>query len=272
MLDMGFINDVKKIVNLSPRKRQTLFFSATVPPEIEAVARFALTNPERIAIGRARSVNESVTHAIYPVSQGLKFKLLLALLEKTDFHSVLVFTRTKHGADKIALRLKEARHTVAVLHGNRSQAQRTAALQGFKDGQYEVMVATDIAARGIDVADISHVINYDIPMTPDDYVHRIGRTGRAAAVGDAFTLVTPQEAGEVRAIERFIKATIPQLQLEGFDYKAIPPAAFAGENEPRGRRFGGGGRRTSRGGSSQGAPAYHPKGKPGGHWHTGGRH
>ena len=273
MLDMGFINDVKKIVSLSPRKRQTLFFSATVPPEIEAVARFALTNPERIAIGRARSVNESVTHAIYPVSQGLKFKLLLALLEKTDFHSVLIFTRTKHGADKIALRLKEANHTVAVLHGNRSQAQRTAALKGFKDGQYEVMVATDIAARGIDVADISHVINYDIPMTPDDYVHRIGRTGRAAAVGDAFTLVTPQEASEVRAIERFIKATIPQLQLEGFDYKAIPPAAFAGENESRGRRFGGCGRRTSRGGSSsQGAPAYHPKGKPGGHWHTGGRH
>jgi ATP-dependent RNA helicase RhlE len=270
MLDMGFINDVKTIVSLCPKKRQTLFFSATVPPEIEAVAKFALHDPVRIAIGRARSVNESVTHAIYPVSQGLKFKLLLALLEKTDFHSVLVFTRTKHGADKIAARLKEANHTVAVLHGNRSQSQRTAALKGFKDGQYEVMVATDIAARGIDVADISHVINYDIPMTPDDYVHRIGRTGRAAAVGDAFTLVTPQEAGEVRAIERFIKATIPQLQLEGFDYKAMPPAAFAGDADQPGRRRGFGGRRG--GGRGQAAPVHHPKGKPGGHWHTGGRH
>jgi len=273
MLDMGFINDVKRIVSLCPKKRQTLFFSATVPPEIDAVARFALHDPVRIEIGRARSVNESVTHAIYPVNQGLKFKLLLALLEKTDFHSVLVFTRTKHGADKIAARLREASHSVAVLHGNRSQGQRTAALKGFKDGLFEVMVATDIAARGIDVAGVSHVINYDIPMTPDDYVHRIGRTGRAAAVGDAFTLVTPQETAEVRAIERFIKATIPQLYLEGFDYKAVPPAAFAGEGDNRGRRgFGRGRARRGGGGGSSGAAPYHPKGKPGGHWHTGGRH
>ncbi len=238
MLDMGFINDVKQIVSLCPKKRQTLFFSATVPPEIEAVARFALHDPVRIAIGRARSVNESVTHAIYPVSQGLKFQLLLALLEKTDFHSVLIFTRTKHGADKIARRLVEAKHSVAVLHGNRSQAQRTAALAGFKEGRFEVMVATDIAARGIDVAGVSHVINYDIPMTPDDYVHRIGRTGRAAAVGDAFTLVTPQEANEVRQIERFLKASIPQLRLEGFDYHAVPPPSRAGEGDHRGRRQG----------------------------------
>jgi ATP-dependent RNA helicase RhlE len=266
MLDMGFINDVKRIVSLCPKKRQTLFFSATVPPEIEAVARFALTDPARISIGRTRSVNESVTHAIYPVSQGLKFQLLLALLEKTDFQSVLVFTRTKHGADKIAARLKEANHTVAVLHGNRSQAQRTAALKGFKDGQYEVMVATDIAARGIDVAGVTHVINYDIPMTPDDYVHRIGRTGRAAAVGDAFTLVTPSEANDVRAIERFIKASIPQLKLEGFDYKAAPGVPVGDENRSRGRRFGGGG---GRGGNAGGQ--HHPKGKPGAHWGRGGR-
>jgi ATP-dependent RNA helicase RhlE len=275
MLDMGFINDVKTIVSLCPKKRQTLFFSATVPPEIDAVARFALTDPIRISIGRTRSVNESVTHAIYPVSQGLKFALLLALLEKTNFNSVLVFTRTKHGADKIALRLKEAGHSVAVLHGNRSQGQRTAALKGFKDGQYEVMVATDIAARGIDVAGVSHVINYDIPMTPDDYVHRIGRTGRAAAVGDAFTLATPQEANDVRNIERFIKATIPQLKLEGFDYKAIPPAAMAGESDHRRPRSGQGRGRNQRGTGGTGGrspAAHHPKGKPGGHWHTGGRH
>jgi len=275
MLDMGFINDVKTIVGLCPKKRQTLFFSATVPPEIEAVARFALNDPIRIAIGRARSVNESVTHAIYPVSPGLKFSLLLALLEKTNFHSVLVFTRTKHGADKIAVRLKQADHSVAVLHGNRSQSQRTAALKGFKDGQYEVMVATDIAARGIDVAGVSHVINYDVPMTPDDYVHRIGRTGRAAAVGDAFTLMTPQEANDVRGIERFIKATIPQIKLEGFDYQAAPPPSAAGESDFRGgRRHRGGGRgRPGSGGSGAHAPAAsHPKGKPGGHWHSGGRH
>ncbi len=270
MLDMGFINDVKTIVSLCPKKRQTLFFSATVPPEIDAIARFALTDPVRIAIGRARSVNESVTHAIYPVSQGLKFALLLALLEKTNFNSVLVFTRTKHGADKIALRLKEAGHSVAVLHGNRSQGQRTAALKGFKDGKYEVMVATDIAARGIDVAGVSHVINYDIPMTPDDYVHRIGRTGRAAAVGDAFTLATPQEANDVRQIERFIKATIPQLKLEGFDYKAVPVAPVGGDSDYRGGRRQGQGR-GSGGGAGRSSAAHHPKGKPGGHWHSGGR-
>jgi ATP-dependent RNA helicase RhlE len=272
MLDMGFINDVKTIVSLCPKKRQTLFFSATVPPEIEAVARFALTDPVRISIGRTRSVNESVTHAIYPVSQGLKFALLLALLEKTNFNSVLIFTRTKHGADKIALRLKEAGHSVAILHGNRSQGQRTAALKGFKNGEYEVMVATDIAARGIDVAGVSHVINYDIPMTPDDYVHRIGRTGRAAAVGDAFTLATPQEADEVRRIERFIKATIPQLKLEGFDYKAAPPPGVIGAGDFRGGRRQGQGHGRARNGAHQSPAAHHPKGKPGGHWRRGGRH
>jgi ATP-dependent RNA helicase RhlE len=281
MLDMGFINDVKQIVSLCPKKRQTLFFSATVPPEIDAIARFALHDPVRIAIGRARSVNESVTHAIYPVSQRLKFQLLLALLEKTDFHSVLVFTRTKHGADKIARKLEQAKHTVAVLHGNRSQGQRTAALKGFKDGRFEVMVATDIAARGIDVAGVSHVINYDIPMTPDDYVHRIGRTGRAAAIGDAFTLVTPDQVNDVRAIERFIKATIPQLKLEGFDYHAAPPPGQVPEGDFRGRRQGQGRGRAPGGGGSRGGgggrpaaagPAHHPKGKPGGHWHTGGRY
>ena len=238
MLDMGFINDVKKIVGMCPTDRQTLFFSATVPPEIEAIARFALKNPERINIGRQRSVNESVTHAIYPVATHLKFPLLLALLEKTEFRSVIVFTRTKHGADKIAKKLKAEKHSVAVLHGNRSQGQRKDALTGFKEGRYEVMVATDIAARGLDVAGVTHVINFDIPGTPDDYVHRIGRTGRAAAEGDAFTLVTPDQTGEVRAIEKFIKATIPQLQLEGFDYKAKSIAAPAGtSDEPREQRY-----------------------------------
>ena len=295
MLDMGFINDVKKIVSICPKKRQTLFFSATVPPEIEAVARFALTNPNRIAIGRARTVSESVTHAIYTVNQGLKFKLLVALLKKTDFHSVIVFTRTKHGADKIAHQLKDEHHSVTVLHGNRSQGQRKDSLAGFKEGRYEVLVATDIAARGLDIAGVSHVINYDIPMTPDDYVHRIGRTGRAAATGDAFTIATPQEANDVKSIERFIKASIPQLKLEDFDYKALPPPAAhrstalqpdykpsrthgqrpaqgQGQNRSGPRGGGAGGGSGNRGGKPGSSPAAHSKGKPAGQqWRSRGR-
>jgi ATP-dependent RNA helicase RhlE len=218
MLDMGFINDVKRIVEMCPKQRQTLFFSATVPPEIEAVARFALRDPARVEIGAARSVNESVKHALYPVRQEQKFDLLLALLERTDFQSVIIFSRTKHGADRIARRLKPANHSVAVLHANRSQNQRIEALAGFKAGRYEIMVATDIAARGIDVAGVSHVINYDVPENPEDYVHRIGRTGRAMAVGDAFTLAEPENASDVRDIERFIGQRIPQLALDGFPY------------------------------------------------------
>ncbi len=221
MLDMGFLPVVKDIVARCPKERQTLFFSATVPPEIQAVASFALRNPAKVEIGVARSVTESVTHALYPVSHDQKFDLLLALLAKTDFESVIVFSRTKHGADKIARKLKAANHSVAVLHANRSQNQRLEALAGFKSGKYEVMVATDIAARGIDVAGVSHVINYDVPEKPEDYVHRIGRTGRAQAVGDAFTLVTPENAKDVRDIERFIGQKIPELKLPGFDYGPI---------------------------------------------------
>ncbi|MSU23927.1 MAG: DEAD/DEAH box helicase [Opitutus sp.] len=234
MLDMGFLPVVKDIIARCPRDRQTLFFSATVPPEIAAVASFALRNPTRVEVGVNRSINESVKHALYPVSFEQKFDLLVALLEKTDFDSVLVFSRTKHGADKIARRLKAANHSVAVLHANRSQNQRIEALAGFKSGKYEVMVATDIAARGIDVAGISHVINYDVPEKPEDYVHRIGRTGRAQAVGDAFTLVTPENANDIRDIQRFIGAKIPELRLEGFEYKAFAPRAVQPEQQ-RGR-------------------------------------
>ncbi|MSU50507.1 MAG: DEAD/DEAH box helicase [Opitutus sp.] len=223
MLDMGFLPVVRDIIGRCPKNRQTLFFSATVPPEIAAVASFALRNPARVEVGVSRSVTQSVTHAMYPVSFEQKFELLVALLAKIDFDSVLVFSRTKHGADKIARRLKDANHSVAVLHANRSQNQRIEALAGFKSGKYEVMVATDIAARGIDVAGVSHVINYDVPEKPEDYVHRIGRTGRAQAVGDAFTLVTPENAGDVRDIERFIGQKIPELRLEGFPYKAFTP-------------------------------------------------
>ncbi|MCX6471419.1 MAG: DEAD/DEAH box helicase [Corynebacteriales bacterium] len=236
MLDMGFLPVVKDIVARCPRERQTLFFSATVPPEIQAIASFALRNPTKVEIGIARSVNESVKHALYPVAFEQKFDLLVALLAKTEFESVIVFSRTKHGADKIARRLKTANHSVAVLHANRSQNQRIEALEGFKSGKYEVMVATDIAARGIDVAGVSHVINYDVPEKPEDYVHRIGRTGRAQAVGDALTLVTPENESDIRDIQRFIGAKIPELRLEGFDYKPLTarPLQSAQTQRPRG--------------------------------------
>ena len=234
MLDMGFLPVVKDIINRCPRERQTLFFSATVPPEIQAVASFALRNPARVEIGVNRTVNQSVNHALYPVAAAQKFDLLEALLRKIDFDSVLIFSRTKHGADKIARKLKSANHSVAVLHANRSQNQRLEALAGFKSGKYEIMVATDIASRGIDVAGVSHVINYDVPENPEDYVHRIGRTGRAQAVGDAFTLVTPENASDIRDIQRFIGAKIPELRLEGFDYQPITARPVQEIQKPRG--------------------------------------
>jgi ATP-dependent RNA helicase RhlE len=244
MLDMGFLPVVKDIIARCPRNRQTLFFSATVPPEIQAVASFALRDPERVEIGVSRSITTSVNHALYPVSYDQKYDLLLALLGQAGFDSVLVFSRTKHGADKIARKLKTANHSVAVLHANRSQNQRMEALAGFKSGKYEVMVATDIAARGIDVAGVTHVINYDVPENPEDYVHRIGRTGRAQAVGDAFTLVTPENASDIRDIQRFIGQKIPELRLAGFDYKpftARPASAIPARGGGRGQQGGRGG-------------------------------
>ncbi len=222
MLDMGFLPDVRKIVDRCPKQRQTLLFSATIPPEIERLAGWVLRNPEKIEIGERRSPAETVTHAFYPVATSQKFHLLIALLERTEFNSVLIFSRTKHGADKIASRLKANNHAVAVLHSNRTQRERIEALEGFKSGKYEVMVATDIAARGIDVEDVTHVINYDVPQHPEDYVHRIGRTGRAQKVGDAFTLITIEEHEHVTAIERFIGQKVPRLKLVNFDYVATP--------------------------------------------------
>ncbi len=270
MLDMGFLPVVKDIIARCPKERQTLFFSATVPPEIQAVASFALRNPERIEVGVNRSVNTSVNHALYPVAWSQKFELLAALLEKIDYDCVLVFSRTKHGADKIARRLKSANHSVAVLHANRSQNQRIEALAGFKSGKYEIMVATDIAARGIDVAGISHVINYDVPENPEDYVHRIGRTGRAQAVGDAFTLVSPENMDDVRSIQRFIGQKIPELKLEGFPYEPFVarPDQPTGQGQRRGqgqrqggggnvgRAFQGGPRKSSSGGNGGGRGRY----------------
>ncbi len=222
MLDMGFLPDVRRIVDRCPKQRQTLLFSATIPPEIERLAAWVLRQPEKIEIGISRSPASTVTHACYPVATSQKFQLLAALLQRTNFDSVLIFSRTKHGADKIATRLRAERHSVVALHSNRTQRERVEALEGFKSGKYEVMVATDIAARGLDVEDISHVINYDVPQHPEDYVHRIGRTGRAQKVGDAFTLVTVEELEYLRAIERFIGQKIPQLKLDDFTYVLTP--------------------------------------------------
>lgn len=218
MLDMGFLPDVRRIVEKCPKNRQTLFFSATVPEEIERLSSWCLTNPEKIEIGARRSPAETVTHALYPVAVAQKFDLLLALLERTNFDSVLIFCRTKDGADRIGRQLKEKQHSVAILHSNRSQNERIEALEGFKAGRYEVMVATDIAARGIDVAGVSHVVNYDVPQHPEDYVHRIGRTGRAQSVGDAFTIMTAEELPHVKDIERFIGQKVARLKLENFEY------------------------------------------------------
>jgi ATP-dependent RNA helicase RhlE len=243
MLDMGFLPDVRRIVELISKDRQTLLFSATLPPEIERLAAWVLRDPEVVEIGVRRAPAETVTHAVYPVAAEQKFELLMALLERTNFDSALIFCRTKHGADRIAHKLKAGRHSVAVLHSNRTQRERVEALEGFKSGKYEVMVATDIASRGIDIAGVSHVINYDVPEHSEDYVHRIGRTGRAQNVGDAFTLVTGEELPALQAIERFIGQKIPRLKLENFPY--LYTALF--EPEPSGGKRAIGGGRTHRG-------------------------
>ena len=249
MLDMGFLPDVRRIVERCPRARQTMLFSATIPPEIEQLCNWALRNPETIEIGQRRSPAETVTHALYAVDIGQKQELLEELLRRTDYDQVLIFCRTKHGADRVARKLNQEGHAVAVLHSNRTQSERERALNGFRDGRYEVMVATDIAARGIDVEQISHVINFDVPHHPEDYVHRIGRTGRAQSVGDAFTIMTGEDVQEIAAIERFIGQKIPRVKIAGFNYAytrlldSNPKPIFGGGRSPGKRSFGYGRRR-----------------------------
>jgi len=218
MLDMGFLPDVKRIVQKCPRNRHTSLFSATIPPEIEGLIKWAMREPVTVQIGARRSPAETVKHVIYPVSDSQKMDLLLELLRRVNYDSVIVFCRTKHGADRVAGLLKRNNHAVAVLHSNRTQREREQALDGFRKGRYEVLVATDIAARGLDIADVSHVINYDVPQHPEDYIHRIGRTGRMENTGDAFTLMVAEDGRHVQAIERFITQKIARVKLEGFDY------------------------------------------------------
>jgi ATP-dependent RNA helicase RhlE len=222
MLDMGFLPDVKRILALLPARRQTMLFSATFPPEIEQLAAKTLTHPQRIAIGLHAPV-QTVSHALFPVPQHLKTALLLTLLRRTDTESVLIFTRTKHRAEKLARQIGLAGFRATSLHSNRTQGQRQTALNGFKDGRYQIMVATDIAARGLDVENISHVINFDMPDTADAYIHRIGRTGRMERTGDAFTLVTTEDGELVRTLEKIMGKPLPRRTMDDFDYKAAPP-------------------------------------------------
>ncbi len=218
LLDMGFLPDIRRLLEQCPKNRQTLLFSATIPPEIEGLSKWAMRNPETISIGMRRSPAETVTHNLYPVASAQKFDLLHALLEHANYESVIVFCRMKIGADQVAARLLGEGHKVAVLHSDRAQKEREEALEGFREGRYEVLVATDIAARGLDIAGVTHVINFDAPQHPEDYVHRIGRTGRAQAEGDAMTLFTAEDVQHIQAIERFIERPINRVKLETFPY------------------------------------------------------
>ena len=229
MLDMGFLPDVRRILDKCPRQRHTSLFSATIPPQIETLIQWAMKTPETIEIGARRTPAETVEHVIYPVAEDQKTDLLVQLLKRVDYQSVIVFCRTKHGADRVAHLLKRNQHAVAVLHSNRTQREREDALAGFRNGKYEVLVATDIASRGLDIADVSHVVNFDVPQHPEDYIHRIGRTGRAEHSGDAMTLMTAADAQHVFAIERFITQTIPRVKLADFNYTYT---ALFEENKP----------------------------------------
>jgi ATP-dependent RNA helicase RhlE len=234
MLDMGFLPDIRRVLRHLPAKRQTLFFSATMPPPIAALAREMLHDPVAINLERAAAPAVGITQAVYPVAQDLKAPLLTALLQRGEIREALVFTRTKHRANRLAEYL--VRHGVNAerIHGNRSQAQRTAALAAFKQGTLRVLVATDIAARGIDVEALGHVVNFDVPPAPEDYIHRVGRTGRAEMTGDAFTFVSPEEEDELRGIERAIGRRLPRVTVPDFDYRARP----SGQLEvPRGERI-----------------------------------
>jgi ATP-dependent RNA helicase RhlE len=229
MFDMGFINDVRRITEVLPKNRQTMLFSATMPAEVRALAASVQRAPKTIQVGRQENPIETVTQHVYPVEKPRKVDLLLHLLRSQQMYSVLVFSRTKHGADKIRRKLEQSDVTSVALHSGRTQGQRQRALEGFKQGKYQVMVATDIAARGIDVEGISHVVNFDVPGIPEDYIHRIGRTGRANATGDAITFVAGDERKLMRDIEKFIGRTFTPKTCADFDYhvQAEAPKSFA---------------------------------------------
>jgi ATP-dependent RNA helicase RhlE len=223
MFDMGFLPDIRKIIRHVPAKRQTLLFSATMPDDILRLAQEVLKAPITVQVDRTGPAS-SVSHMLYPVDQHLKTPLLLELLRHTDTESVLIFTRTKHRAKRLGEQLAKAGYRVASLQGNLSQARRQAVMNGFRNGTFQILVATDVAARGIDVTQISHVINYDMPDTIDSYTHRIGRTGRNAKTGDAFTFITSEDEDMVRSIERVLRGKVKRCTLNGFDYKKAAPS------------------------------------------------
>ena len=250
MLDMGFLPSIRRIIRSLPQKRQTLMFSATLSKEIEVLTHEFQHSPRTVQIGRRANPAETVTQLVYEVPKHLKPALLAHLLVNPDMNMVLVFARMKHGADRIARKLEQQGVRTATLHSNRSQNQRLRALKDFKSGAVRVLVATDIAARGIDVDGISHVVNYDFPMHAEDYVHRIGRTGRAHAVGDAISFVSPDENGDLRSVERFIGRGIVRKRAEGFNYQAAADPMSREDERPRqpqGQRQGQGGRGRSQG-------------------------
>ena len=277
MLDMGFLPDIRRVLRHIPAKRQTLFFSATLPQEIVKLSSEMLRHPVTVNLERKSAPAVGITQAVYPVPRELKSALLLELLQRDEIHDAIVFCRTKHRANRLAEYLTRHGMPNAKIHGNRSQPQRTEALAGFKSGKVRALVATDIAARGIDVEALGHVVNFDVPMVPDDYIHRVGRTARAELAGDAFTLVAPEDEGDLARIERAVGAKLPRVTLEGFAYHATPDvplevpigeriaairarkaedrnraaskvarktavAADAGSSRPRRRRFGRGSR------------------------------
>ncbi len=273
MLDMGFLPSIKRIVQQLPKQRQTLMFSATLSREIESLTHEFQRAPKVVQIGRRANPAETVTQLVYEIPKHLKTSLLLHLLREPQMNMVLVFSRMKHGADRLARQLEQAGIRTATLHSNRSQNQRLKALKDFKSGAVRVLVATDIAARGIDVDGISHVVNYDFPMHVEDYVHRIGRTGRAHAVGDAISFITPEDHKELRALERFIGRGIVRKKAEGFNYATPGPA-----QHPAGNHRAGPQRPQQDGGNRQGQPSHHRSGNAGprqqgggGRRHSGGR-
>ncbi|MBI3321899.1 MAG: DEAD/DEAH box helicase [Candidatus Omnitrophica bacterium] len=223
MLDMGFLPDIQKILRVLPPKRQNLVFSATMPPDILALVHQILDHPVTVQIGQRSAPAVGIRHAIYPVPHHLKTDLLVELLRGSGMTAVLVFARTKRSAERLAHTLERRGFSVSLLHGDRSQSQRLRALEQFRRGRSQVMVATDIAARGLDIDDISHVINFDVPNTPDDYVHRIGRTARADSTGDAFTLVDREEEPMIQDLERVLNRTLPRVTLPQFNYKRSGP-------------------------------------------------
>jgi ATP-dependent RNA helicase RhlE len=236
MLDMGFIKDVKRIIRATPRERQTLLFSATMSSEVRQLAETAMRSPKFVEVGNQGALVPTITHHVFPVRQERKLDLLYHMLTRDPMESVLVFARTKHGADRIAMRLTRHGIETAALHSNRTQNQRQRALDGFKRGEYRVLVATDIAARGIDIDGISHVINFDVPTYAEDYVHRTGRTGRAGASGDAFTFVSFQEEPYLLKIERFMGRRLPKAHYPDFDDTVNMPSVATAPEAPRNQR------------------------------------